>query len=171
MPMANSPQACERRSTRHLSMARPPRPGHMLTNVPVQPVGNVAGLVWEPRVRQKSQTSGVKNELVVFRSGFLSRRSQVRVLPGPCGRASVNLDRRVDFHQRLENDGGPELRIDDVRIEDMIADVLAGAGLGRTVERRAAVEIRRIDALGVVTIAVESLEPEQDSGELPIACA
>src|SRR5215813_9762149 len=47
MPMANSPQVFERRNTRHLSRARPPRPGQMWkppTDFPNQPVESLAGL-------------------------------------------------------------------------------------------------------------------------------
>src|SRR4029077_7326864 len=50
----------------------------------------------------------------------------------------------------------------------MIGDVLAAFGLGRTVDGRAPIEVRRIHALAVVSISIESLEPVERPGDPPI---
>src|SRR4029079_16265563 len=56
-----------------------------------------------------------------------------RMVRGPIRRGAVEFDRRIELHQRLQNDRGTELRIDDARIEHVIGDVLATFVLRRTV--------------------------------------
>jgi hypothetical protein len=80
----------------------------------------------------------------------------------------IEPDGRVHGSKHLERDRGPELRIDVVGIEVVIAGVLAALSLRWAVERRAAIEVGRVHALAVVAEAVEGLQTITDALDAPV---
>ena len=96
------------------------------------------------------------------------RHVLVRLGTGRNGRTVVDRDRGILRHHRMQDNSGAELGIDMARVEDVVRDELAGLGLGRSVEGRAAVEIGRVDALGVIAEAVEAFEPIQGTRDAPV---
>src|SRR5262249_47438838 len=86
-------------------------------------------------------------------------------------RYGVEGDGWVERHRRLENPRTAKLRVDEVGVEETIGDVLSASRLRGAVAGRATVEVGGIDAVPVVSVAIEALEPIQSPGDSPIVGA